>query len=187
MRDARCEVRGKVVKLKYFALWRDSSLRCVSFRMTGFYFYSRLGICFSGRIIFWNAKIFLSSLCFKEAKLAKFIRYEAMWWRMKDEGCEVRDARCEYSITKFTEMCWKDGVFEGSEEHRRCSGKVTDIRLAGVEKLFPWWRDSSLRCALFRVTRLCFLLTIRNVLPRVKTQTIGPISYCYKKQIINIL
>ena len=27
--------------------------------------------------------------------------------------------------------------FEGSEEHRRCSGQVTDFRLAGVEELFP--------------------------------------------------
>ena len=30
-------------------------------------------------IRFLNAKIFLSSLCFKEAKLAKFIRFEALW------------------------------------------------------------------------------------------------------------
>ena len=63
-------------------------------------------------INFLNAKIFLSSLFFKEAKLAKFIRYEAVWkvmwdnvmmwwcddavmwwmwwmWWMKDEGCEI--------------------------------------------------------------------------------------------------
>ena len=30
-------------------------------------------------IIFWNAKIFYYSYVFKEAKLAKFIRYEALW------------------------------------------------------------------------------------------------------------
>ena len=30
-----------------------------------------------------------------------------------------------FSITKFTESRWNDGVFEGSEEHRRCSGKCT--------------------------------------------------------------
>jgi len=88
---------------------------------------------------------------FKWAKLAKFIRYEAMW------------KLSLFFITKFTEMWWNDSVFEGSEEHRRCSGKVTDIRLAGVEKLFPWWKDSSLCYASFRMTGLCFLLTIRNL------------------------
>ena len=84
-------------------------------------------------------------------------------WRMRGEGCGVRSAGCEYSITKFTEMWWNDSVFEGSEEHRRCSGKVTDFRLAAVEKLFPLWRDSSLCYASFRMTGLCFLLTIRNL------------------------
>ena len=119
---------------------------------------------------FWNAKIFYYSYIIKEAKLAKFIRFEAMWWRMKDEGwrmkdegCGVRSAGCKYSITKFSEMWWNDGVFEGSEEHRRCSGKVTNFRLADVEKLFPWWRDSSLLYASFRMTWFCFLLTIRNL------------------------
>ena len=70
---------------------------------------------------------------------------------------------CIFSITKFSEMWWNDGVFDGSEEHRRCSGKVTNFRLAGVEKLFPWWRDSSLLYASFRMTWFCFLLTIRNL------------------------
>ena len=59
-----------------------------------------------------NAKIFLFSLCFKEAKLAKFIRFEAVGKLMWDE---VRGA--SISITKFTELWWNDGVFEGSEEH----------------------------------------------------------------------
>jgi len=26
-----------------------------------------------------------------------------------------------FNITKFTESCWNDGVFEFSKEHRRCS------------------------------------------------------------------
>ena len=68
-----------------------------------------------------------------------------------------------FSITKFTESRWNDSVFECSEEHRRCSGKVTNFRLAGVEKLFPWWRDSSLLYASFRMTWFCFLLAIRNL------------------------
>ena len=66
------------VKLKSFTLWIDSSLCCASFRMTTFCFYSRLGSCIIGEL-FLNAKIFLSSLCFKVAKLAKFIRHEAVW------------------------------------------------------------------------------------------------------------
>ena len=61
-----------------------------------------------------------------------------------------------FSITKFTESRWNDSVFECSEEHRRCSGKVTNFRLAGVEKLFPWWRDSSLLYASFRMTWFYF-------------------------------
>ena len=80
----------KVVKLKYFALWRDSSLRCASFRMTGLCFYSWLEICFNGRIIFEMQRFFFLNCFFKWAKLAIFIRYEAMWWRMKDEGCGVK-------------------------------------------------------------------------------------------------
>ena len=48
---------------------------------------------------FLNAKIFYSHYVFKEAKLAKFIRFEAVWKLMWDE---VRDA--SISITKFTEM-----------------------------------------------------------------------------------
>ena len=73
----------------------------------GSVFYSRLGIW-----IILNAKIFYYSYIIKEAKLAKFIRYEAMWKLMWDE---IRDA--SISITKFTKMVWNDGVFEGTEEH----------------------------------------------------------------------
>ena len=102
-------------------------------------------------VLFFKRKGFYSWIAFKWAKLVKFIRFEARW------ELEL------FFITKFTEMWWNDGVFEGSEEHRRCSGKVTNFRLAGVEKLFPWWRDSSLLCASFRMTWFCFLLTIRNL------------------------
>ena len=118
----------------------------------GSVFYSPLGIYIIGGIFFGTQRFFFLELLFKWAKLAKFIRFEAMW------------KLSLFFITKFTEMWWNDSVFEGSEEHRRCSGKVTDIRLAGVEKLFPLWRDSSLRCASFRMTGLCFLLTIRNLI-----------------------
>ena len=77
--------------------------------------------------LFLNRKDFFLNCFFKWAKLAKFIRFEAGWKLMWDE---VRDA--SISITKFTEMEWNDGVFEGSKEHRRCSGKCT------VFYLFLW-------------------------------------------------
>ena len=63
------------VKLKYFAFWRDSSLCCASFRMTRFCFLLTIRIL----NYFWNAKIIYYSYVFKEAKLAKFIRYVALW------------------------------------------------------------------------------------------------------------
>ena len=38
-------------------------------------------------------------------------------------------------------------------------GNCEDVKL----KYFAFWRDSSLCCASFRMTRFCFLLTIRNL------------------------
>ena len=109
-------------------------------------------------------KLFLCSfvLFFKRKGFYYWIAYlSQLSWR--NSFALKRGGNCIYSITKFTEMWWNDSVFECSEEHRRCSGKVTNFRLAGVEKLFPWWRDSSLLCASFRMTWFCFLLTIRNL------------------------
>ena len=109
-------------------------------------------------------KLFLCSfvLFFKRKGFYYWIAFLSMLsWR--NLFALKRVGNCIYSITKFTEMWWNDSVFEGSEEHRRCSGKVTNFRLAGVEKLFPWWRDSSLLYASFRMTWFCFLLTIRNL------------------------
>ena len=177
------------MKLKYFSLWRDSSLLYASFRMTWFCFLLTIRNLFQWENYFWNAKIlffncFLSvqsgnslanwwSVCFKmffsnvficvvasatlshrvwKLFLCSFVLFfkrkgfyywiaylSELSWRnsfaMKLYGnCHLNRL---FSITKFTEMWWNDGVFEGSEEHRRCSGKVTDFRLAGVEKLFP--------------------------------------------------
>ena len=106
---------------------------------------------------------------FKWAKLAKFIRYEALWklyifyhkvlgdgvkwlrfWAhwgtsemfwMRDEGWGVKS--WSWWIVKGCEM--QDGVYAYRKEP------------------FPLWRDSSLCCASFRMRRLCFLLTIRNL------------------------
>ena len=109
-------------------------------------------------------KLFLCSfvLFFKRKGFYSWITFLSMLsWR--NLFALKRVGNCIYSITKFTESRWNDSVFECSEEHRRCSGKVTNFRLAGVEKLFPWWRDSSLLYASFRMTWFCFLLTIRNL------------------------
>ena len=109
-------------------------------------------------------KLFLCSfvLFFKRKGFYYWIAFlSELSWR--NSFALKRGGNCIYSITKFTEMWWNDGVFEGSEEHWRCSGKVTNFRLAGVEKLFPLWRDSSLLYASFRMTGFCFLLTIRNL------------------------
>ena len=106
------------VKLKYFAFWRDSSLCCASFRMTWLCFLLTIWNLY----YFWNAKIIYYSYVFKEAKLAKFIRYEAGWKLMWDE---VRDT--SISITKFTEMGWNDGAFEDSEEHWKLWRREVEI------------------------------------------------------------
>ena len=91
--------------------------------------------------------------------MAKFIRFEAGWKLMWDE---VRNT--SISITKFTKYRWNDVVFEGSKKHRRCSGKCTGFSVYVCRKeLILLQRDSSLCYASFRMTRFCFLLTIRNL------------------------
>ena len=79
----------------------DSSLLYASFRMTWFCFL----LTIRNLNYFWNAKIFYYSNVFKGAKLAKFIRFEAMW------------KLGVFYITKFTENWWNDCVFAGTEEH----------------------------------------------------------------------
>ena len=44
--------------MKYFALWRDSSLRCASFRMTRLYILLMIRNLFQWENCFWIAKIF---------------------------------------------------------------------------------------------------------------------------------
>ena len=51
-------VRGEVVKLKYFALWRDSSLRCASFRMTGLCFLLTIRTLYYWGIFFETQRFF---------------------------------------------------------------------------------------------------------------------------------
>ena len=120
----------------------EEILHCAVLRSEwqGYVFYSRLGIYIIGGF-FLKRKDFFSWIAF----LSKLSWRNSFVLKRCGEGWRMRGA--SISITKFTEMWWNDCVFESSEEHRKCSGKVTDIRLAGVEKLFPWWKDSSLRCA----------------------------------------
>ena len=63
-----------------------------------------------------------------------------MFW-MRDEGWWVKS--------------WSWWVVKGCE----MQGGVYAYR----KEPFPLWRDSSLCCASFRMTRFCFLLTIRNL------------------------
>ena len=44
---------------------------------------------------------------------------------VRGAGCELRGA--SISITKFTELWWNDGVFEGTEEHLRVFWKLSII------------------------------------------------------------
>ncbi len=76
----------------------------------------------------------------------KWLRFWAHWgtsemfW-MRDEGWGVKS--WSWWVVKGCEM--QDGVYAYRKEP------------------FPLWRDSSLCCASFRMTRFCFLLTIRNL------------------------
>ncbi len=105
---------------------------------TVLFFYSRLGIW-----IILNAKIFYYSYIIKEAKLAKFIRFEAGWklyiFYHKVLGDVVKTMALLRALRNI--------------------GNCEEVKL----KYFALWRDSSLCCASFRMTRFCFLLTIRNL------------------------
>ena len=89
-------------------------------------------LCF----IFWNAKIFYYSYIFKGAKLAKFIRFEALWklyiFYHKVLGDVVKTMALLRALRNI--------------------GNCEDVKL----KYFAFWRDSSLCCASFRMTRFCF-------------------------------
>ena len=105
---------------------------------------------FSFVLFFETKKIIYYYYVFKEAKLAKFIRFEAGW-------------KLYISITKF----WRCGEMMAILMALRNIGKSWSCELWSREvvklKYFAFWRVSSLCCATFRMTRLCFLLTIRNL------------------------
>ena len=54
-----------------------------------------------------------------------------------------RGGNCIYSITKFTEMWWNDGFFEGSEEH--WSSKSGDFAQPGAGWGMMWWYGDMVR------------------------------------------
>ena len=99
-------------------------------------------------IIFWNAKIIYYSYVFKEAKLAKFIRYEALW------KLYIFYHKVLGDVVKW----WRFWGLWGTLENR----EVVSCEVVKL-KYFAFWRDSSLCCPSFRMTRFCFLLTIRNL------------------------
>ena len=147
----RCSGKVTDIRLagveKLFPWWRDSSLRCASFRMTGLCFLLTIRNLIIGGIFFETQRFFFLELLFMWAKLAKFIRYEAMWWRMKDEGCGVKSMSREGVSCELWVMNYEVWV----------RGEVVKL------KYFASWKDSSLRYASFRMTGLCFLLAIRNL------------------------
>ena len=122
------------MKLKYFALWRDSSLRRASFRMTRLYILLMISNLFQWENCVWIAKIFFWIAFLSELRWRKFIRCKARWNMMRDRRCELKGA--SISITKFTEMWWNDGFFEGSEEH--WSSKSGDFAQRGAGWGMMW-------------------------------------------------
>ena len=124
--------------------------------------------------LFLNRKDFFLNCFFKWAKLAKFIRFEAgwklMWWcgdvvmrwksriRKSRHQDEVRDAACEVRVF-LSQSSRRIGEMIVFLSALRNIGNCEDVKL----KYFSLWRDSSLCCASFRMTRFCFLLTIRNL------------------------
>ena len=105
--------------------------------------------------VFKRKDFFYSHYVFKGAKLAKFIRFEAGWKMMRDE---IRDARCEMRVF-LSQSSRRWGEMMAFLSTLRNIGNCEDVKL----KYFSLWRDSSLCCASFRMTRFCFLLTIRNL------------------------
>ena len=77
------KVHGEQVKWwRFWGFWGTSEILHYSTLRSewhGSVFYLRLGICFSGRIIFETQRFFFLNCFFKWAKLAKFIRFEALW------------------------------------------------------------------------------------------------------------
>ena len=87
----------------------------------GSVFCSRLGICFSGGIFFETQRFFFLNCFFKWAKLAKFIRFEALW-----------------------ELLFKLAYFL-SQSSRRCGEMIAFLRalrnigdVLGRSRIFGW-------------------------------------------------
>ena len=135
VRGKRCEMRGANIPITKFTEmeWNDGvfegSKEHLDVLGSALFF-----IYFCEFWLFYTQRFFYLIYVFKGAKLAKFIRYEAMWKLMRDE---IRDARCEMrdasiSITKFTKLGWNDGVFEGSKEHLDGLGRALGFLLLWV-------------------------------------------------------
>ena len=87
------------------------------------YFYALLFYFLNAKILFFNC--FLSELSWRNSFAMK------------------RGGNCIYSITKFTEMWWNDGFFEGSEEH--WSSKSGDFAQPGAGWGMMWWYGDMVR------------------------------------------
>ena len=102
----------------------------------GYVFCSRFGIY----IIFETQRLFI---------ILMFLRKQS--WR--NSFAMKLCGNCIFSITKFSEMWWNDGVFEGSEEHWKLWRREVEIFFF-MKRFFTMLR-------FVQNDTVCFLLTIR--------------------------
>ena len=113
---------GEVVKLKYFALWRDSSLRCASFRMTGLCFLLTIRNLYYWGGFFLKRKDFFSWITFLS---------ELSW-------------RNSFAM-KLYGNCYLNRLFFLSQSSRRCGEMIAFLRalrnigdVLGRSRIFGW-------------------------------------------------
>ena len=111
-----CLSNNKVIVTDYKSATSGSSLCYASFRMTGFCFLLTIRNLYYWGDFFESQRFFFLNCFFKWAKLAKFIRDEAMWWRMKDARCEYFNHEVHGDVVKWlrfwelwgtSEMFWE--------------------------------------------------------------------------------
>ena len=93
----------EVMKLKYFSLWRDSSLLYASFRMTWFCFLLTIRNLFQWENYFWNAKVF---------NIPMFLRKQSMnslanWWSVCFKMFFSNGFICVVASTTLSHRVWK--------------------------------------------------------------------------------
>ena len=95
-------------------------------------------------------KLFLCSFVLffnRKGFIIDFFLSELSW---RNSFALKRGGNCIFSITKFTEMWWNDGVFEGSEEHWSSkSGDFAQQCVFKIELLMLWKYNISTSFCIF--------------------------------------